>query len=320
MWPGSQRALADYTAGAAGGAARVDVPSGDRVRSLPPTGTLPDLTSSDLTPVPSLARTSSRGIRRAAVSIALAALIVAGSGCSRQEADWRAARSADTVAAYEDYLRSYPAGSHAGDAEARLKSLREEREWERAGRLNTPEAYQRYLGSYPEGAFAGEARGRLQEFLLAQAPTAEDVPAPASMPPADAAQLPAAATAIGTSPPPAAVPSTPSPAGPAATVPVPRAAAPTGTLAAEAAVDRARVQLGAFASGEAAARGAWESLLAAHRDLLGPLQPRVDRIVSGGRPLWRLQAGPLSRARAVEVCAALKARGAACSVAGAPSR
>jgi len=242
-------------------------------------------------------------------------LFVLGSGCSRQEADWRAARAADTVAAYEDYLRSYPAGSHTDDAESRLKSLREEREWERAGRLNTPEAYQRYLGSYPDGRFSAEARSRLQDFLLAQAPGVDEAPpvGPSPGPASAAAASGASATAR---PPVPATARVTRPAGDAA-VPAGRTAAPTGTLAAAAAgVDGARVQLGAFASGEAAARRAWESLVPAHRDLLGTLQPRVDRIQSRGRTLWRLQAGPLSRARAGEICASLRARGVACTVAG----
>lgn len=88
-----------------------------------------------------------------------------------------------------------------------------------------------------------------------------------------------------------------------------------GTLLEAAAASAVRIQLGAFGGGEAAARRAWAGLLDRHRDLLGALSPRIDVIQRNGRSLWRLQAGPLSEARAREACDALAARGVACIVA-----
>ena len=202
----------------------------------------------------------------------LSVLALLAAGCSRQESAWRRSQSQDSVAAYEAYLRDFPAGAHAGEAQARLAALREAQEWERAQRFNTPEAYQRYLSGYPAGRFAQAARERLSDFLLARAP--DD-------------------------------------AGPAA----PTTALPPGggnLLAAAGQAPTHRVQLGAFGAGEAAARRAWVGLLGRHGDLLGGTSPRVDVIERNGRSLWRLQAGPLSEARAREVCEALKARGEAC--------
>jgi hypothetical protein len=200
-------------------------------------------------------------------------LSLAAAGCSRQESAWRSSRTHDSVAAYEEYLRDYPAGSHAGEAQARLAELREQQEWERALRFNTPEAYQRYLSGYPDGRYAAAARGKLSDFLLARAP---DDASSSSEP---RTQAPAA----------------------------------SGTLiaAADAAGDY-RVQLGAFKGGEAAARRAWSQLSGKHGDLLGSLSPRVDVIARSGENLWRLQAGTLSKARAKEICAALISRGEAC--------
>jgi cell division septation protein DedD len=77
-----------------------------------------------------------------------------------------------------------------------------------------------------------------------------------------------------------------------------------------------RIQLGAFAAGEGAARRAWQTLSSRHADLLEGLTPRVDVLRKDGRNLWRLQAGPLTEARAKELCATLRARGASCLVAG----
>jgi hypothetical protein len=88
-----------------------------------------------------------------------------------------------------------------------------------------------------------------------------------------------------------------------------------GTLLEAAGATGVRIQLGAFTSGEAAARQAWAQLLERHRDLLGSLSPRVDVVQRNGASLWRLQAGPLSEARAREACDALETRGAACMIA-----
>jgi hypothetical protein len=219
-------------------------------------------------------------------------LVLAGllsvAGCSRQESAWRRSSAEDTVGAYEAYLRDYPAGTHAGEAGARLAELRELQEWARAQRFNTPEAYQRYLSGYPTGRFAQAAREKLSDFLLAPGP-GQPAPAPAAAPGEEA---------------------TP---GEAAPPPAVSAGQPGGSLlAAAGAAPTHRVQLGAFGGGEAAARAAWEQLLARHRDLLAGTTPRVDVVERAGRSLWRLQAGPLSATRAREVCDTLKSRGEAC--------
>jgi hypothetical protein len=98
---------------------------------------------------------------------ALVALLAAG--CSRQEAGWRDAAGADSIAAYEDYLARFPAGAHAAAAQARILELREEQDWARAGRLRTPEAWQRYLAEWPAGRHAEEARALLNQYVPVEA-------------------------------------------------------------------------------------------------------------------------------------------------------
>ncbi len=204
--------------------------------------------------------------------------LLASGGCSRQESAWRDAERQHSVAAYEAYLRDYPAGAHAPEARTMLADLREQQEWDRALRFNTPEAFQRYLSRYPSGRYAQAARERLSEFLLVRAPAVEEPPATAAATPAPTSgKLIAAASEGG----------------------------------------EFRVQLGAFAAGEGAARRAWEQLSRRHADLLEGLTPRIDVIRKDGRSLWRLQAGPLSEARAREICTVLRSRSAACLVAGA---
>ena len=91
---------------------------------------------------------------RRVVILAVVAGLLASGGCSRQESAWRDAERQHSVAAYEAYLRDYPAGVHAPEARAMLEDLREQQEWDRALRFNTPEAFQRYLSRYPSGRYA----------------------------------------------------------------------------------------------------------------------------------------------------------------------
>lgn len=198
-------------------------------------------------------------------------------GCSRQEAAWQAASKEGTASAYAAYLEGYPAGAHAGDARQRLLELREQDDWERALRLDTPEAYQRHLAAFPAGRYSAAARDRLADFLRTRA-----VPAAPAAPPIPAADQGWTGVAAGRA------------------IPV-----EDGGFS---------VQLGAFGSGEAAARAAWDTLWARHADLLGTLAPSVDAMHHEGRTLWRLRAGPTGEQRAREVCRELAARGTDCVV------
>ena len=99
------------------------------------------------------------------VWLAIACLAVAG--CSRQEANWRAAAEADTVAAYEGYLQRFPAGAHVAEARAQIGRLVDDDQWARARNLGTPEALQRYLSAHPEGRHAADAHGRLTALVPA---------------------------------------------------------------------------------------------------------------------------------------------------------
>lgn len=74
------------------------------------------------------------------------------------------------------------------------------------------------------------------------------------------------------------------------------------------------IQLGAFNSTDVA-DSQWRSHLRRNEDLLGGMTHHVTTVESGGRTLYRLRVGPIaSRARAQELCAALKARSDACIV------
>jgi len=59
-----------------------------------------------------------------------------------------------TAAAYESFLRRYPGGERAAEAEQRLETLL----FKEARTADTLAAYERYLQRYPQGRFAGKAR------------------------------------------------------------------------------------------------------------------------------------------------------------------
>ena len=77
--------------------------------------------------------------------VVLAVLLGTASGCaSPEEQAYKRARMTDTVVAWEDFLRRYPAGEETDKARQRLAELHEDHEWQRAGLTNTVDAYQLY--------------------------------------------------------------------------------------------------------------------------------------------------------------------------------
>ncbi len=127
----------------------------------------------------------------------------------------------------------------------------------------------------------------------------EPLPPPTPPRPAAASKAPStAAPKVAPAPPPSSAPAPPPPktASPAA-----------GSIV---------VQLAAFRS-DSAARGAWKRYRAANGDLLGKLEPSVERADLGaGRGVYfRLRAGPLAdEAAAKRLCERLKARRLDCLV------
>jgi hypothetical protein len=124
----------------------------------------------------------------------------------------------------------------------------------------------------------------------APATTAEKTPEPA---PAPAAEAPKAAE--------------PTQTAAAATTPAKPPVAPT-------AGGNARIQLAAVKS-EAAASTQWAKMQKAYPDLLGALSLNVEKVEKNGSTLYRVQAGPLSKAQAKDLCTKLKAQKQDCLVA-----
>ena len=94
------------------------------------------------------------------------------------DAAYAEAQRLDTVAAYADYLRSYPEGRHVQAARARQTALQEaarqaqeaarraqadDAAYAEAERADTAAAYGAYLAAYPNGRHTAEARRRQQQ-------------------------------------------------------------------------------------------------------------------------------------------------------------
>jgi SPOR domain len=223
------------------------------------------------------------------------AIAIGLAGCSGEQSDWEKARASNNADSYESFVKKYPSGSFAPQAQQRLKELYEERDWQKARDADTPESYQAFLKQYPEGKWAEEARIRVENFNLAQ------TPAGAVTPPG--ATTPSGATA-------GMAPSAPITAKPAATTQKPTApAAATSSTA-----GTYGVQLGAFTSGPAPAERHWEKLAKKDASALSGLTHQVHKTKTTKGSVYRLQVTGLTRANADSICKQLKANGDGCIV------
>jgi hypothetical protein len=92
------------------------------------------------------------------------------------------------------------------------------------------------------------------------------------------------------------------------------AAAPAAPSVAPTAGGGARIQLAAVKS-EALAKSEWAKMQKAHPSLLGGLTLNVEAVDRNGSKLYRIQAGPLTKAQAKDLCTQLKAQKQDCLVA-----
>jgi hypothetical protein len=211
-----------------------------------------------------------------------------------------AAASADTVPAYNEYLRAHPTGAHAREARARVDLLIDSADWRRAREVGTAESYQQYLARHSSGVHTQAALVALAALNLASV-----APVTAPLPEGTAAPL---KVALGSGPAVAVTPGDAAGPAPAAAATAPDA----GPAAVE--TDGFRVQLGAFATGSAAARAAWERLAASHPFLDGRHPLIAAALSRDGVQIHRLQVAGLTRESADALCAALSASGDACVI------
>lgn len=103
---------------------------------------------------------------RTVLSLAIVAVLVA---CSSAESDWSKASTANTAAAYQDFLAKHPTGAHSQDAHDRLQKLADDKDWADAQQANTADGYQQYLQKEANGAHATDAHSQIDALERAAA-------------------------------------------------------------------------------------------------------------------------------------------------------
>jgi hypothetical protein len=143
--------------------------------------------------------------------------------------------------------------------------------------------------------------------IVPEPQTQQAAPAPAEAPPTPATTAEKPAEAV-----PAPESAAPKAAEPTQTAAVP--AAPAAPAVTPTAGGNSRIQLAAVKS-EAAANTQWTKLQKAHPELLGALSLNVQKVQVNGTTYYRVQAGPLSKTQARDLCSKLKAQKQDCIVA-----
>lgn len=238
----------------------------------------------------------------------LTAVTFAVSGCSHVAEDWKAAQTADTTEAYQDFLRQHPDSEFGVPAQDRVKQLAEDRDWQAASKTDTLDAYQQFVATHADGKWAQEARVRIENFQLTAGGQATPVVpvAPGADGAMTAPTVPGATAAL-----PAAKP-TPTVKPSPAVKPAPAAVAKLVSKPAAKRGGSHFAQLGAYGS-KASAESAWHHLSARFPLQLKSLQPHyVTAKRLHAKPVVRLQVAVSSAQRAHELCSALKKKSQAC--------
>jgi outer membrane protein assembly factor BamD (BamD/ComL family) len=100
------------------------------------------------------------------VTLLLAVFLIA---CSSTEADWEKATAANTIAAYQDFLKEHPNGPNADEARSKIHSLEDDQAWMAAMSANTEAGFQQYVKAEPTGAHMQEAQDKITGFERAAA-------------------------------------------------------------------------------------------------------------------------------------------------------
>jgi SPOR domain len=100
-------------------------------------------------------------LRLGVAAVFLGLLLIA---CSSIEADWQQATTANTIGAYQDFLKQHPNGQHADEARSRIHSLEDDQAWTTAVNSNTQQSFEQYLRNEPNGTNAQEAHDRITGF------------------------------------------------------------------------------------------------------------------------------------------------------------
>ncbi len=93
------------------------------------------------------------------IGLVLALAVLALTGCSKVESDWKATTDNNSIAAYEAHLATFPDTPHAAEARSAITEL----EWQAADGAGTIEALEQFIESHPDAPQLDAAVSRLEE-------------------------------------------------------------------------------------------------------------------------------------------------------------
>jgi len=82
-----------------------------------------------------------------------------------EELMWQKKQTEDSISGYEEYLKKYPEGKFAPEANQRLHDLY----WERTFANVNRASFELYLKKFPEGKYSKNAEYRIERFIWAEA-------------------------------------------------------------------------------------------------------------------------------------------------------
>src|SRR5262249_2878810 len=88
--------------------------------------------------------------------------------CSSAQEDWNKASTANTVAAYQQYLSKHPSSEHSGEASDRIRTLQDDEAWSQAKQANSLAAYQDYTQKQPTGSHVKDAQDAITGLQRAE--------------------------------------------------------------------------------------------------------------------------------------------------------
>jgi cell division septation protein DedD len=91
------------------------------------------------------------------------------SACSSAQADWNKADTANTAAAFQDFLKQHPNDDHAKEARDRLQKIEDQQAWADTQKSNSLDAYQQYLQKEPNGTHVEDAHTQVTTLERAAA-------------------------------------------------------------------------------------------------------------------------------------------------------
>jgi hypothetical protein len=103
---------------------------------------------------------------RFTVPVLLAAVLL--TACNTADSDWRKATAANTLDAYQTFLRQHGSDEHADNARGRMLAIQDEQAWSKARAADSVEGYNAYLETEGGGVHAEEARYYLTALQRAQ--------------------------------------------------------------------------------------------------------------------------------------------------------